>query len=123
MSAIDTLETNWRAGARFEPVHRTRVFDLNVDDSAISEGAETILLRGTGISGIDFVDGAIVLANDAPLESNFAAKLHLRSDDPGSYCDCDLPEMGDYTSEKIDIALDDLDSGDALQWQRIVVDR
>jgi hypothetical protein len=50
-------------------------------------------------------------------------KLRLNSDDLGNYSDCDLPEMGEYTSEKIEIAIDDLESGDALQWQSITEDR
>ena len=37
-AAIDVAMTNWRAAARFEPVHRTRILDLNVDESDISEG-------------------------------------------------------------------------------------
>ena len=124
LAAIDVAETNWRAAARFEPVHRTRILDLNVDDSAISEGAEEILFGGTNVDTIDFVDGTIVLAkNEGSPDSDIEVKLHLSSDDLGKYSDCDLPEMGEYTSEKIEIAIDDLDSGDALQWQNITVDR
>jgi hypothetical protein len=124
LAAIDVAETNWRVAARFEPVHRTRILDLNVDDSVISEGAEQILFSGTNVDTIDFVDGTIVLAkNEGSPDSDIEVRLHLSSDEPGNFCDCDLPEMGEYTSEKIEIAIDDLDSGDALQWQSIIVDR
>jgi hypothetical protein len=64
LAAVDLAETNWRAAARFEPVHRTRILDLNVDDSVISEGAEQILFGGTNVDRIDFVDGTIVLAKN-----------------------------------------------------------
>jgi hypothetical protein len=124
LAAIDVAETNWRAAARFEPVHRTRILDLNVDDGVISEGAEQILFGGTNVDRIDFVDGTIVLAkNEGSPETDIEVKLRLNSDDPGNYSDCDLPEMGEYTSEKIEIAIDDLESGDALQWQSITDDR
>jgi hypothetical protein len=124
LAAIDVAETNWRAGARFEPVHRTRILDLNLDDSLISEGAEQILFGGTNVDTIDFVSGTIILAkNEGSPDSDIEVKLRLSSDDPGTYCDCDLPEMGEYSSEKIEIAIDDLDSGDALRWQSITLDR
>jgi hypothetical protein len=118
--AIDLAEANWKAGARFEPVYRTRVLDMNVDDSAVSNGAEQILFDGTTLDAIAYRDGAIVLAkNQGSPDSNIEVKLHLNTEDPGSYCDCDLPDMGLFTSEKIEIAIDDFDSGDALQWHRI----
>jgi hypothetical protein len=124
LAAIDVAQTNWRAAARFEPVHRTRILDLNVDDGVISEGAEQILFSGTNLDTIDFVDGTVILAkNEGSPDSDIEVKLHLNSDDLGNYSDCDLPEMGEYTSEKIEIAIDDLESGDALQWQSITADR
>jgi hypothetical protein len=124
LAAIDVGQTNWRVGARFEPVHRTRIFDLNVDDFEISEGAEQMLFDGANVDEIAFRDGSVVLTkNEGSLESDIEVRLHLTSDDPGRYCDCDLPEMGRYTSEKIEIAIDDLDSGDALQWRNILTTR
>lgn len=122
--AIDQAEANWKAGARFEPVYRTRVLDMNVDDSVISDGAEQILFDGTNIDTIAYRDGAIVLAkNEGSPDSNIEVKLRLSADEPGSYCDCDLPDMGLFTSEKIEIAIDDLESGDSLQWDSIDVSR
>jgi hypothetical protein len=120
LAAIDLAEANWRAGARFEPVYRTRIFDLNLDDSEISGGAEQLLFDGTTIDTIAFRNGAMILAkNEGSPDSDIEVTLDLNADDPGSYCDCDLPDMGLFTSEKIEIAIDDLDSGDALQWHSI----
>lgn len=120
LAAIDLVRANFRVGARFEPVYRTRIFDFNVDDSAISEGAERILFDGTSVDTIAFRNGATVIAkNEGSPDSDIEVTLYLNADDPGNYCDCDLPEMGLFTSEKIEIAIDDLDSGDALQWHSI----
>jgi hypothetical protein len=122
--AIDQAEANWKAGARFEPVYRTRVLDLNVEDSTVSDGAEQILFIGTNVDTIAYRDGEIVLAkNEGSPDSHYEVKLHLSADDPGGYCDCDLPDMGLFTSEKIEIAIDDLESGDALRWHSIDVAR
>jgi hypothetical protein len=119
-AAIDLIQANFRVGARFEPVYRTRIFDLNVDDSTISGDAEKILFSGTSVNAIDFRGGAVALSKNEPSrDSDFEVMLHLNGDDPGNYCDCDLPEMGLFTAEKIEIAIDDLDSGDALRWHSI----
>jgi hypothetical protein len=124
LAAIDVTEANWLAGARFEPVYRTRIFDLNVDDRTISKGAEQLLFDGTNIDTIDYRDGSLILSkNEGSPDSDIEVSLHLSPEDRGRYCDCDLPDMGLFTSEKIEIAIDDLESGDALQWQSIVVDR
>jgi hypothetical protein len=120
LAAIDMADANWRVGARFEPVYRTRIFDLNVDGLASSEGAEQILFDGTNVDTILYRDGSIVLAkNEGSPDSDVEVTLRLSADDPGNYSDCDLPDMGLFTSEKIDIAIEDLDSGDALQWHSI----
>ncbi len=120
IASLDLVRANFKVGARFEPVYRTRILDLNVDDSSISDGAERILFDGTGVDTIRFRNGAIVLAkHEGSADSDLEVTLYLNADDPGSYCDCDLPEMGLFTSEKIEIAIDDLDSGDALQWHSI----
>jgi hypothetical protein len=120
LAAIDLTDANWKVGARFEPVYRTRIFDLNVDGIGASEGAEQILFDGTNPDTIAYRTGAIILAkNEGSPDSDIEVTLRLSADDPGNYCDCDLPEMGLFTSEKIDIAIEDLDSGDALQWHSI----
>ncbi|HTA39164.1 MAG TPA: hypothetical protein VK760_08820 [Candidatus Acidoferrales bacterium] len=120
LAAIDFAEPNWKAGARFEAVYRTRVFDLNLDDVETSDGAEPLLIDGTNVDTIAYRPGALVLAkNEGSAESDLEVVLRLSVDDPGNYCDCDLPDMGLFTSEKIDIAVEDLDSGDALQWHSI----
>jgi hypothetical protein len=120
LAAIDLAKPNWKAGARFEAVYRTRVLDLNLDDAEISEGAERLLFAGSNVDTIVYRRGALTIAkNEGSPESDLEVTLRLSVDDPGSYCDCDLPDMGLFTSEKIDIAIDDLDSGDALQWHSI----
>jgi hypothetical protein len=122
--AIDVAEAHWIARSRFEPVYRTRVFDLNIDSSALSEGAEKILFDGTKVDEIAYRDGAIILEkSEGSPDSDISVGLLLREEDPGRYCDCNLPDLGHVTSEKIEIAIDDLESGDALQWQSICVDR
>jgi hypothetical protein len=124
LAAIDLIRANFRVGARFEPVYRTRILDLNVDDSVISEGAERILFGGASVDTIAFRNGAIVLAkNEGSPDSDIEVTLYLNAEDPGNFCDSDLPEMGLFTSEKIEIAIDDLDSGDALQWHAIDASR
>ena len=98
LAAIDLAEPNWRAGAEFEPVYPARIFDLNVEDSAPSEGAERILFDGTNVDTIAYRSGALILAkNEGSPESDIEVALHLSVDDPGSYCDCDLPDMGLFT--------------------------
>jgi hypothetical protein len=120
LGAIDMADANWKVGARFEPVYRTRIFDLNVERVEASEDAEQILFDGTNVDSVAYRNGAIVLAkNEGSPDSDIEVTLHLSADDPGNYCDCDLPDMGLFTSEKIDIAIEDLDSGDILQWHSI----
>jgi hypothetical protein len=100
-----------------EPVKlfSTRVLDMNAEVDGPPD-QDPSFGNGLGVGDIEFGDWTITLTR-SDWDEDVMLKLRLKPDNPGTFCECLLPE--ELSLQPLNEEIERLDSTGQLQWRDI----